>query len=187
MRGKSDEFWVFGYGSLVWRPGFEFFERQLATIRGYHRGLCIFSHVHRGTPEKPGLVLGLDRGGICRGVAFEVGPVRRAQTLEYLRAREQVTDVYKEVFVHAHLADGRKVVAVTYVADRRHPQYAGRLARPDLLRLVRQGAGVSGENPGYILNTHAHLAELGIFDETLEWLSGELGGRSKAPPAPAVK
>ena len=174
MQRESDEFWVFGYGSLVWRPGFDFAERHLAVIRGYHRSLCVYSHVHRGTPEKPGLVLGLDRGGTCRGLAFRVLPENRAATLDYLRAREQVTLVYRETFVQARLADGRSVMALTYVADRAHPQYAGRLPRPELARLVRQGIGLSGENCGYITHTHAHLIELGIRDDTLHWLNVHL-------------
>ena len=164
-------FWVFGYGSLVWRPGFDFVARHPATIRGYHRALCIYSHVHRGTPQQPGLVLGLDRGGACAGVAYQVEASLREVTLAYLRAREQATMVYREIEIAARLADGRKVQALAYVADRAHGQYAGRLSRAELLAHVRQGVGISGANPEYVRNTHAHLAELGISDTTLEWLS----------------
>ena len=174
MQPSHEDFWVFGYGSLVWRPGFEFLERRLATVRGYHRSLCIYSHVHRGTPEKPGLVLGLDRGGTCRGVAFRVAKENQAETLAYLRAREQATQVYREVYLRTRLDDGRTIAALTYVADRRHPQYAGRLPRSELLKLVNQGIGISGENPGYITNTHDHLNALGIRDETLHWLNKHL-------------
>ena len=174
MQDNQGEFWVFGYGSLVWRPGFEFAERCPATIRGHHRALCIYSHVHRGTPERPGLVLGLDRGGQCRGIAYRVEAEKREETLIYLRAREQATMVYRETHARARLADGREVRTLTYVADRTHRQYAGRLEPAELLRLVQQGAGISGENPGYILNTHTHLEEMGIVDKTLQWLSGEL-------------
>ena len=86
----TKEFWIFGYGSLMWRPGFDYVERHAAWIEGYHRALCVYSHVHRGTPERPGLVMGLDAGGDCRGVAFLVAPERRDATLAYLRARELV-------------------------------------------------------------------------------------------------
>jgi glutathione-specific gamma-glutamylcyclotransferase len=171
---SAGDLWVFGYGSLMWRPGFAFEERTLATIAGLHRALCIWSHVHRGTPQRPGLVLGLDRGGSCKGVAFRVAAARREATLAYLRQREQVTSVYVEVVREARLADGRRVAAVAYRADRRHAQYAGALDEATLLRIVRQGVGLSGANPDYILATSDHLAELGIRDATLERLARAL-------------
>jgi cation transport protein ChaC len=170
----DEDVWVFGYGSLMWRPGFAYAERQMATLRGYHRALCIYSHVHRGTPERPGLVLGLDRGGSCRGVAFRVEAAARAATIAYLRAREQVTGVYLEVTVPVVLIDGRRVEAIAYVVDRTHAQYAGRLADDRLLALVRQGTGQSGNNPDYIRATHVHLVELGVEDRTLAWLADKL-------------
>jgi cation transport protein ChaC len=170
----SEDLWVFGYGSLMWRPGFLHEERSLATMYGLHRALCIWSHVHRGTPEKPGLVLGLDRGGSCRGVVFRVAAEWRAETLRYLREREQVTTVYLEAMHEARLADGRRVQALAYRADRRHPQYCGPLPPDRLLALVRQGVGISGANPDYVLATHDHLVELGIHDATLDWLARQL-------------
>jgi cation transport protein ChaC len=168
------DLWVFGYGSLIWRPGFDFVERHAAVVRGYHRALCVYSHVHRGTRDRPGLVLGLDRGGSCKGVAFRVAAAKAGAALAYLREREQVTAVYREVFLRARLAGGASVLAVAYVADRGHHQYAGRLDRAELMRLVSQGIGVSGDNPDYVRNTHAHLAALAIRDETLEWLARSL-------------
>ena len=93
---KSD-LWVFGYGSLIWRPGFDYLERIPARLIGEHRALCVYSFDHRGTPEKPGLVLGLDRGGACRGIAFRVPAKQRNTTVQYLRGREQTTNVYREV------------------------------------------------------------------------------------------
>jgi cation transport protein ChaC len=170
----ADDLWVFGYGSLMWRPGFEFVERQGAFVRGYHRALCVYSHVHRGTSERPGLVLGLDRGGSCKGVAFRVAGPKASSALAYLREREQVTSVYREVFLRTRLADGAHVPAVCYVADRTHVQYAGRLDRAELVRLVSQGVGLSGGNPDYVRNTQAHLAALAIRDKTLEWLARRL-------------
>ena len=165
-----------GYGSLMWRPGFAYEERVPATLHGRHRALCIYSHVHRGTPERPGLVLGLDRGGACRGIAFRVVAERAAETLRYLREREQATGVYRETVQRVRLADGRVVPAVAYVVDPSHAQYARRLTLDAQLRHVVQGVGISGPNPDYVRHTHAHLAELGIHDPTLAWLVERLGG-----------
>ncbi len=165
--GASGDLWVFGYGSLMWRPGFDFVERRLAWLRGYHRALCIYSHVHRGTPERPGLVLGLDRGGSCRGVAFRVAAAKAEATIAYLRAREQVTAVYVERTVRVRLDDGREVTALTYVVDRAHVQYAGKLPLDTIIAHVRGAVGQSGDNPAYVLNTHRHLKELSLRDPVL--------------------
>jgi cation transport protein ChaC len=175
MTADTGDFWVFGYGSLVWRPGFDFVERQVATLHGWHRALCVYSHVHRGTPDQPGVVLGLDRGGSCRGVAFHVAREKRDETIAYLRAREQVTMVYAETWVEVRLAEGRRVRALTYTVDRDHHQYAPRLPDQELIRLVRRGVGQSGANPDYVRQTHAHLAQLGIRDGRLETLVRMLG------------
>ncbi len=133
--------------------------------------------MHRGTKAQPGLVLGLDRGGSCRGVAFRVAASHWPQTLADLRARELVTQVYHEVTLtaHAHTQLGvRPVQVLTYVADRQHPQYAGRLPRETVLAHVRQGQGISGDNGTYVRATHAHLQALGVTDPMLAWLSHHL-------------
>jgi len=174
MSHESGDLWVFGYGSLMWRPGFPFIDRFPARLAGYHRALCIYSHVHRGTPERPGLVLGLDRGGACKGVAFRVPGPEVEETIAYLRAREQATSVYLERRLPVRLANGEQVTALTYVADRRHPQYAGILPREALLAIVRQGVGQSGPNPEYVLNTYEHLMALDVHDATLAWLAAQL-------------
>jgi glutathione-specific gamma-glutamylcyclotransferase len=174
--------WVFGYGSLMWNPGFRFVECRIGTLSGYHRALCIYSHVHRGTPAQPGLVLGLDRGGACKGHAFRVASEDVAATIAYLRKREQATSVYLERSFTITLQDSDKaggnesikVKALTYVADRSHRQYAGRLPHEDVLRIVREGQGQSGLNPDYVLATHDHLATLGISDPVLARLAAQL-------------
>jgi cation transport protein ChaC len=173
LNGLTD-LWVFGYGSLMWRPGFPYVERRNARLTGYHRSLCVYSHVHRGTPEKPGLVLGLDRGGSCHGVAFRVPASEAAATLHYLREREQVTAVYRERHLPVELEERQVVAAVAYVVDRRHPQYAGRLSDSELLRYVRQGTGVSGANPDYVRSTHEHLLQMGVNDPVLKRLTKAL-------------
>jgi cation transport protein ChaC len=171
----AGDLWVFGYGSLMWRPGFEFLERHAALLRGYRRRLCVLSHVHRGTPEQPGLVLGLDRGGACRGVAYRVCRSKREETIAYLRAREQVTNIYLEAVPNIRLDDGRRVRALTYTVDRSHHQYLGDGDHETLLRYVRQGRGQSGANPDYVIATHRQLADIGVTDPTLAWLAGRLG------------
>lgn len=171
---EAGDLWVFGYGSLIWRPGFPFLESVGARLHGYHRSLCVFSHVHRGTPERPGLVLGLDRGGVCRGLAFRVGAAHADETVAYLRAREQATSVYLERELPVRLDDGRRLNALVYVADRKHLQYAGKLPAEELLRLVRQGKGESGENPDYVLQTNDHLRRMGVYDPVLAALAGQL-------------
>ena len=169
---------VFGYGSLMWRPGFPYLSRQLATIRGRHRRLCVYSWVHRGTQERPGLVLGLDRGGACRGVVFEVADSESAGVVEYLRAREQVTMVYLERVVPALRADGTVVEALTYVVDRSHPQYAGKLGLDDTLEVVSGATGRSGRNEDYVLSTADHLTEVGVADRILHSVAAALRQRA---------
>lgn len=172
----NDDLWVFGYGSLMWRPGFPFTEAAHARLKGRHRRLCVYSWVHRGTPERPGLVLGLDRGGSCLGRVFRVAAEDREATVAYLREREQVTAVYLEKVLRVRLEDGsgREVDALTYVVDRSHQQYAGLLPREKLLDMVRGAEGRSGPNPEYIHATVAHLDEIGMRDAMLHWLSDAL-------------
>jgi glutathione-specific gamma-glutamylcyclotransferase len=167
------DLWVFGYGSLMWRPGFEFIEQVPARLIGEHRALCVYSFDHRGTPEKPGLVLGLDRGGACRGVAFRVAPKLRGKTVEYLRGREQTTNVYREVSRSVWLGNDprQRVSALTYVVDRGHVQYAGRLSLAEQLRLVQQGHGRSGNNRDYVLSTVRSIEAQGFRDEQLHRLA----------------
>jgi cation transport protein ChaC len=169
--------YVFGYGSLMWRPGFPYVARALATVRGRHRRLCVYSWVHRGTRERPGLVLGLDRGGACRGVVFTVAPADADDVLAYLRAREQVTSVYLERVVPAVLSDGTILPALTYVVDRRHPQYAGALHVETIVGIVSGAVGRSGPNEEYVLSTADHLAEEGIHDPRLHAVAARLRGR----------
>ncbi len=168
------DLWVFGYGSLMWRPGFVYALRCKGMLRGWRRSLCVYSHVYRGTPERPGLVLGLDLGGVCHGVTFQVEAALREPTIRYLREREQVTAVYVERMVPIELESGERVSALTYVADRLHPQYAGRLTRQAMLERVRNGSGASGDNAAYVIETHDHLLAIGVRDRDLEWLTARL-------------
>ncbi|WP_244462646.1 gamma-glutamylcyclotransferase [Methyloceanibacter caenitepidi] len=168
--------WVFGYGSLMWRPGFPFDAHTPARLEGAHRALCIYSVLHRGTPNEPGLVLGLDEGGRCEGVAFRVEPGAENDTIAYLREREQVTDVYVETYREIVLSNGsgQTVRALTYVADPTHAQYAGALDIETQLRIVRAGRGQAGANIDYVLNTVEHLESLGTHDPLLFALAERL-------------
>jgi cation transport protein ChaC len=170
---SPEDLWVFGYGSLMWRPGFDFVEQVPARLIGEHRALCVYSFDHRGTPEKPGLVLGLDRGGACRGIAFRVTARRRDETIEYLRSREQTTHVYREVTRSVWLENEarQRVSALAYVVDRGHVQYAGRLSLSEQLRLIRQGHGRSGNNRDYVLSTVKSIEAQGFRDAQLHQLA----------------
>jgi cation transport protein ChaC len=184
---------VFAYGSLMWRPDFEFLERRPARAMGAHRALCVYSFVHRGTPEKPGLVLGLDRGGACKGVAFRVAARHRDATVQYLRDREQVTSVYLETRRLVDLLDGtgKRVRALMFCVDRGHVQYAGKLSLEQQLHLVRGAHGRSGANPDYVVSTVEALEALGIRDRDLHYLAKSLKGphdpaAAVAPGEPAL-
>lgn len=166
--------WVFGYGSLIWRPGFAHRRAEPALLRGAHRQLCVYSHHYRGTPERPGLVMGLERGGACRGMAFEVEAERWQEVHAYLRDREQRNLVYRESWRPVRLGSGEQVTALAFLVNRDHEQYAGALPREELLRLVRQGEGIMGRNAEYVINTARHLNEMGFSDDVLDWLTGVL-------------
>jgi cation transport protein ChaC len=175
---RTDDLWVFGYGSLIWRPGFDFLERHTGRLVGAHRALCVYSFVPRGTPEKPGLVLGLDRGGACNGIVYRVAAKKRAATIDYLRGREQVTMVYREAWRSVWIDSDpqQRVQALCYMVDRGHAQYAGRLTLTKQLQLVRQGHGRSGINRDYVLDTVNALEELGYRDAGLHQLAERLKG-----------
>jgi cation transport protein ChaC len=182
---SSEDLWVFGYGSLMWRPGFDFLEKVEARLLGAHRALCVYSFVHRGTPERPGLVLGLDRGGMCRGLAFRVAARKRAKTIAYLREREQVTMIYRESMRRVWLQGEpeRQVTALCYMVDRSHPQYAGRLTLEQQLHHVRQGHGQSGANRDYVTATVAALEALGYREGDLHLLAARLKGAHETSAA----
>jgi len=195
MTAADHDLWVFGYGSLMWRPGFAYEEARHARLTGYRRCFCIYSVHHRGTAERPGMVLGLDRGGTCEGMAYRVAAARAAETTRYLRAREQVKGVYREIHVPVELIGGahREVLALAYVAERAHPNYAGQLPLALQARLVHGAQGLSGANLDYLISTLRHLAELGIRERALERLVAVIGphatrfpdGKNRSPHAAA--
>jgi len=165
--------WVFGYGSLIWDPGFAWSERRLARLRGFRRSFCMRSIHHRGTVANPGLVLALDaaEGAECHGVAFALAPEVAEETLEYLRARELISAAYLETRQPLDLACGTRVEAVTYVIDRDHDQYTGALSLDEQARIIARAVGGRGPNADYLHQTAAHLDDLGLSDPELAWLS----------------
>ena len=174
----ATETWVFGYGSLMWRPDFAFQERRRATITGLHRAFCIASTHYRGSPKRPGLVLGLDQGRTCTGVAFRIAPADAQATIAYLRARELIYGVYRETHVPALLSgpDAREVEVLTYIAERGHPSYAGHLPLEHQSRVIQGARGVMGPNLDYLINTVRHLADLGIPEPELQRLAALAAG-----------
>ncbi len=169
----NDGFWVFAYGSLIWNPGFAAEERAPATLFGYRRSFCLASIVYRGTPEDPGLVLALDkeREAQCAGIAYRVGAEGATATLDYLRDRELVSSAYLEVTKTVRLTDGRAVPAMCYVMDPEHHQYRGGLSLEEQAAIIARSSGPAGSNRDYLNNTVHGLAQLGLRDETLEWLA----------------
>ncbi len=171
----EDGLWIFGYGSLMWRPGFEYKEKCSATLRSYHRAFCIYSHHHRGTMENPGLVLGLDQGGECVGVAFNVVQDEAREVIAYLDERELIGYAYKPMILDIDLQRtpnqaAERVKAYTFVADVEHPHYAGDLAVSRASTLIMNAQGLAGLNRDYLINTVRHLEQSGNLDENLHVL-----------------
>jgi len=162
--------WVFGYGSLMWRPGFDYVERQAATLHGRHRAFCIYSVHHRGRPDRPGLVLGLAPGGSVRGAAYKVSDAQWSRTYAYLREREQPTETYVESTAAVRLADGRRLRALVFFSDRGHPQWAGDLGLEAQARLIAGARGLSGANIDYLRDLVGHLREDGAGERGMERL-----------------
>ncbi|MEL7047718.1 MAG: gamma-glutamylcyclotransferase [Pseudomonadota bacterium] len=201
----SEGLWIFGYGSLMWRPGFPYVRRTKARVHGLSRKLCVLSVHHRGTERRPGLVLGLDRGGVCDGMAFLVARDNVTDVRAYLKAREQVNGVYREARIQvtptgpegradcgsetnrkAAAADrdplkpaGREaekqISAITFIVERAHPSYQPRLGLDEQAQMVLGASGLSGPNVAYVINTVLHLRQLGIEDRHLERLLVKLG------------
>jgi len=163
----AGDLWVFGYGSLMWSPGFRPAEKRTGLVRGYHRALCILSSRYRGTPEKPGLVMGLCRGGSCWGMAFRVPAARVRRVLRALWKREMLNKVYVPTLVPVTVGPKRRIRALAFVADTSHRQFVRELDLHGRARLVAQGIGQRGPCVDYIRNTLDHMLALGVNDPHL--------------------
>lgn len=171
----QETLWVFGYGSLIWDPGFPVAERRIATLKDWHRSFCMRSIHHRGTVEEPGLVLALDRapGAACAGVAFRVEAGAEAATIAALRERELISSAYLETELLVETGEG-PINALAYVIDPDHEQYCGGLPLDEQARIIANAIGGRGPNRDYLWATVAHLTELGISDPDLDWLGAEV-------------
>lgn len=171
-----DAFWLFAYGSLMWEPNFPFTEQRRALLRGYHRALCVYSWVYRGTEAAPGLVFGLEQGGTVEGIAFHISSENAEAVFAQVYEREMVTAVYTPVWAPCDMTDGARetVNALAFVADHDNEQYAGERSEPETVDLVLQGHGKAGACTDYVTNTVDHLRELGIHDDALERIMARL-------------
>jgi glutathione-specific gamma-glutamylcyclotransferase len=172
------DLWVFAYGSLMWNPGFHFEESRPALLRGWHRRFCTWSIHYRGTPERPGLVLGLDRGGSCRGMAFRVAAAEKRRVVAYLYERELIYAVYEPRVVPLTLAgSGARVAALAFVVDRGHPSYAGAVPADRVASTIAEARGQSGSGRDYLAQTVARLDALGLEDRRLARLLAAVDAR----------
>jgi cation transport protein ChaC len=181
QRQENEDIWVFGYGSLIWRPEFEFVERRVATLHGYHRALCLWSRVNRGTPETPGLVFGLDRGGACKGVAYRLASNQVADFFPKLWEREMSTGAYLPRWQRCSTEAG-PVSALAFVMNRGAPSYISALPREELLAIVRRASGKYGACTEYVVETEAALRQAGIRDRQLESIARALLGEPPGLP-----
>lgn len=170
---QGESAWVFAYGSLLWDPGFDYEDVKPATIFGYHRRFCIYSHVYRGTPERPGLVFGLDRGGSCRGRIFRISPATSRAVLGQIWDREMIYRVYLPRNLIA-FAEGERQICRTFVANPNHEQYAGKMDLQRTAKMIAMANGKAGANKDYLENTLCHLEELGLQDRGLRALRSEV-------------
>lgn len=169
----SGEVWVFGYGSLIWNPCFDYVERRSVVALGWHRRFCLWTHLGRGTPDFPGLVLGLEPGGRCTGVAFKLSPEQIDTELDVIWRREMVTAAYRPVWAQLDTEEGR-IQGIAFAMNRKHLRYAGRLNDEQIADTIARAAGSLGPCCDYLFNTSQHLDELGLGDPGLRRLCREV-------------
>lgn len=183
---KGVGWWVFAYGSLLWNPVFPVVEMRPATVRGLHRHFCLWSLASRGTLDAPGLVLGLDRGGVCRGVALRLPAPLALDELHLLWRREMVVGSYHPRWVSCRTADGRNITAIAFVVNRKHPQYAGKLPLEAQVQVLSTACGAFGSSGDYLERTRVALIAHGITDAHLDALAARIAQRCGTPPAVAA-
>lgn len=164
---SPDRVWVFGFGSLIWNPAFHHVERRTALIRGFHRQFCLWSRAGRGSPQKPGLMLALEPGGSCNGVAYRIAPDQVHEELDVVWRREMMTGSYRAVWVAAHTKQGTEH-AIAFAANHAHERYVRGLDNDETARLLATGSGPLGTCCDYLFDTVTHLKDLGIRDKRME-------------------
>ena len=170
---RKEDTWVFAYGSLIWNPAFHYVERRTARIHGYHRQFCLWARAGRGSPERPGLMLSLESGGSCHGVAYRIARQAAASELDVIWRREMFTMAYRPVWVNAHTPDG-PLPAIAFAANRGHERYSPRMQPEAIARYLATGAGPMGRCCDYLFDTVEHLRRLGIRDRRLESLEAKV-------------
>lgn len=177
----QENFWVFGYGSLMWNPGFPYDEARRARIYGLHRSLCIRSVRYRGTHEQPGLVLGLDLGGSCTGMGYRIELSQQRRVADYLQDREMLNDIYEPSIRRIALDDGQRVMALAFVVKRHHCAYVKHLSLKQRADIVASAKGQRGSNFEYVMSTLDTLESIGITDYELHTV-GQLASHQSANP-----
>ena len=178
-----EDVWLFAYGSLMWKPEMEYIGRELASVHGYHRRFCLWQWRYRGTRDKPGLMMALDRGGTCNGVLFQIPAPDASARLAKVWYREMIGKAYRPVWINARTAKD-DIRAVTFVADRKSPRYTGRISDLETAKYIASACGHIGPNATYLLETYLHCEESGIHDPMLNRLqllvAAELEARSNS-------
>jgi glutathione-specific gamma-glutamylcyclotransferase len=172
-RAPTGDIWVFGYGSLIWNTAFHFVERRIATIHGHHRRFCLWTTLGRGSPDCPGLMLGLDRGGSCRGVVLRIAPEHVESELDVLWRREMVSNAYVPTWVRA-TTEGGRVAAIAFTINRAHDRYAEKMSEERVAEIIARAVGRVGPCRDYLLNTVDHLDQLGIRDRSMSRLAAKV-------------
>ena len=171
---SGNNVWIFGYGSLKWNPSFSYDMRIPAHLFGYHRRFCLRTTITRGSQEKPGLVLGLDRGGSARGILFRIPASIAARECDLIWKREMLSGAYKPSWVKVKSNDGRTLKALTFIIKRSHPNFAEPISDEESIKIIAEASGIIGPNSEYLLNTATALHSEGIIDQKLKRLANLL-------------
>lgn len=178
-RHEGGDLWLFGYGSLIWNPAFDFSERRIGAINGRHRRFCLWTWLGRGSRDCPGLMLGLEAGGSCTGVAYRISAAQIESELDVVWRREMLTAAYRPIWVKA-ITEDEVVPALTFAINRQHERYAGKLDINHVAERLAAACGPLGTGAEYLFNTHRHLVELGLRDRYLDRLTELVRARQQA-------